>query len=281
MISDDLIHRYLDLLQDSLSLFQGKCPLKAHRPRTKLSSRLTSAKVSLDRIQKFLLDPSREDMRHLQELPSHVPSHTPDGRYRDTEVVQSSPTPLINLTAAISIDNITVQPSPTSDPILTNVSLRVETSTITMVAGPIGVGKSILLKAILGELPYHGNIFVSSPKIGYCAQTPWLQNGTIQQNICGFADAEEIDELWYKTVVKASTLEEDFVALVDGDRTVVGSKGVALSGGQRQRVVSVFKWLWGFKLIDSRHLREQCIRGWILCFWTMCSVHWILTLRGR
>jgi ATP-binding cassette subfamily C (CFTR/MRP) protein 1 len=79
--------------------------------------------------------------------------------------------------------------------------------------------------------------------MGYCAQTPWLQNGTIQQNICGFIDESDIDKVWYRTVLYACALEQDMALLDEGDQSMVGSKGVTLSGGQRQRVVGVLDCL--------------------------------------
>lgn len=164
--------------------------------------------------------------------------NSPNYSYRDNPEVHSTHEPLINLTAAISVEDLTVRLSTMAEPALIKLTLRLETSSITMVTGPVGSGKTTLLRSILGELPYSGNISVSSTQIGYCAQTPWLQNGTIQQNICGFEDEEQVDIVWYRRVLQACALDEDLAALDGGDHAVVGSRGVTLSGGQRQRVVS-------------------------------------------
>jgi len=40
----------------------------------------------------------------------------------------------------------------------------------------------------------------------------------------------------YSEAMSACCLEDDVAALVDGDSTLVGERGVTLSGGQRQRV---------------------------------------------
>lgn len=112
--------------------------------------------------------------------------------------------------------------------------MRLETATTNMIAGPIGSGKSTLLKAILGEVPFAGEISVSSHRIGYCAQTPWLLNGTIRQNVLGLTDNQDIDETWHRTVMHACALDEDVSLLDGGDQTTIGSRGLNLSGGQRQ-----------------------------------------------
>lgn len=109
---------------------------------------------------------------------------------------------------------------------------------LAIVAGPVGSGKTTILKAILGELPFQsGTVFISSKRISYCSQNPWLLNTSIKKNILGLFD-EEIDEEWYRTVIHACCLDEDINQWPHGDQSVIGSKGLTLSGDQRQRVVS-------------------------------------------
>lgn len=147
---------------------------------------------------------------------------------------------LIDLAAAISLEHVTVRPSQTAEPVLVDIDMRLDISSITIIAGPVGSGKSTIIRAILGELQFEGEISVSSKQMGYCAQTPWLLNESIRKNLCVFADESTIDELWYQSVVHACALEEDMAQLPDGDQTVIGSRGLSLSTGQRQRLVSVF-----------------------------------------
>lgn len=79
-----------------------------------------------------------------------------------------------------------------------------------------------------------GSLYLPTPKVAFCAQTPWLQNKTIRDNIIGIS---KYDEGWYHRVVSCCALEEDIAELANGDATNVGSKGVALSGGQKNRLV--------------------------------------------
>jgi ATP-binding cassette, subfamily C (CFTR/MRP), member 1 len=93
------------------------------------------------------------------------------------------------------------------------------------------------MRAILGELPFdNGGISVSSTNMAYCSQTPWILNTTIQQNICGLKACAPINEEWYQSVLYACALDQDLLQLIDGDRSVPGSRGITLSGGQKQRV---------------------------------------------
>lgn len=139
---------------------------------------------------------------------------------------------------------------------LTDVAVGIKRGRLTAIIGPIGSGKTTFLNAFLGELnstqhpissdsgtagdvPTEGGQGYCSPRfngpIAYCAQQPWLENGSIRRNIVG---ASPWDWSWYKTVRSACCLDHDLRQLEKGDHTRVGSKGVNLSGGQKQRIVS-------------------------------------------
>ncbi|KAJ4255444.1 hypothetical protein NW762_009439 [Fusarium torreyae] len=106
---------------------------------------------------------------------------------------------------------------------------------LTMVIGPVGSGKSSLLKAILGETTSsRGNISLDSSEVAFCDQTPWVMNATIRDNI--IAESKGYDSAWFETVIDACELSIDLGRLPEGDLTKVGEQGVKLSGGQKQRI---------------------------------------------
>ncbi|KAF7622110.1 multidrug resistance-associated protein [Aspergillus flavus] len=120
--------------------------------------------------------------------------------------------------------------------ILNNINTRVPASSLTMVIGPVGSGKSTFCKALLGEIPFsQGSVVTStSPRhVGFCEQTAFLWNGTIRENIVGFTP---FDRKRYDQVIEATSLRFDLATLSQGDQTNIGSDGVALSGGQKQRL---------------------------------------------
>ncbi|KAK0618103.1 P-loop containing nucleoside triphosphate hydrolase protein [Bombardia bombarda] len=121
--------------------------------------------------------------------------------------------------------------------ILENINMEVSRGAVIACSGPVGAGKTILARAILGELvPTSGIVRVSTDRVAYCAQTPWLPNLTIKEIICGPTAEPGMDEPWYNTVVRACCLDQDLAALPNDSNTVVGDEGMNLSGGQRQRV---------------------------------------------
>jgi ABC-type bacteriocin/lantibiotic exporter with double-glycine peptidase domain len=172
-----------------------------------------SSLAAFERIRDYLSQPPRTDQRG---------------------VVQSIP---LNqeVTTAITINDVTIQPDAAASPILSNVNINVHRGSIVIISGPVGSGKTMLSRCLLGELkPTSGSVTVSTKYMAYCDQTPWLPSGTIKQAICGFG-LEDCD--WYAQVIRLCCLDEDIAALPDGHDTAIGNRGSNLSGGQRQRLV--------------------------------------------
>ncbi|KDN69811.1 putative ABC transporter [Colletotrichum sublineola] len=123
--------------------------------------------------------------------------------------------------------------------VLHHLDVDIPQNALTVVIGPVGSGKSSFLSAVLGELiPMFSTASLAienslKGRMAYCAQSPWLENGTVRQNILGIAP---YDQKWYDAVTSACGLETDLQALPKGDYTLIGSKGVNLSGGQKQRI---------------------------------------------
>jgi len=178
--------------------------------------RVIACSASFERVQSYLLRATREDHRILSSS-------------------RASPAST-SLGFAIRLQEVTVGIRSGSRPVLENVSLDIKQGWIAICCGPVGSGKSILARTILGEVPLEaGTVKVASKRIGYCSQAPWLPEGTVREVICAFAPEGNPDR--YEQAIRVCCLDHDLSSLPDGDRTVVGSRGMNLSGGQRQRVV--------------------------------------------
>lgn len=116
---------------------------------------------------------------------------------------------------------------------LTDISLKIAAGSLVAVVGPVGAGKSSILNAILGELALDSGSMTVGGTVSYAGQEPWLFASTVRQNILF---GEPMDPIRYKEVVNVCALKTDFAMFPQGDRTIVGEKGVSLSGGQRARI---------------------------------------------
>lgn len=190
---------------------------------------MTASLACLERIGNYILSDEQHDSRVVSK---QLGGESLD----DGELLGQSGQPVGAALVALRQVNLTL-PGKT-DPALQDITIDINKSTITMVVGPVGCGKSLLLQSVLGEIPItSGAVFVNrdDASMAYCDQTPWLRNLSIRDNIVA---GKQYDPTWYDTVVRACALEQDIGRLPDRDYTMVGSGGVNLSGGQKQRVVS-------------------------------------------
>ncbi|AYU82406.1 ATP-binding cassette protein subfamily C, member 8, putative [Leishmania donovani] len=147
--------------------------------------------------------------------------------------------------------------------VLHGITLNIFPGEFVVVHGPTGCGKSALLLSMLGELYVMPNGshatstrsttvassetrassdsqgFQVGGRVVYCAEVPWLRQGTMRENIRLVSDdvpESATEREWYNRVLEACALKNDIKALAKGDRTMVGEGGSKLSGGQRARV---------------------------------------------
>jgi ATP-binding cassette subfamily C (CFTR/MRP) protein 1 len=158
-------------------------------------------------------------------------------RFEDHRPLLDGPTsPSNEVRAAVELKDVVLDIQSETERL--PITFTASKGSITLISGPVGCGKSVLLNAVLGEVPLKsGKISVSTPFFGYCAQTPWLQNSTLKKNIVG---ANMFDATWYQSVIRTCNLEPDIAQMPDGHDTLLGSRGVAVSGGQKHRIVSFF-----------------------------------------
>ncbi|KAI0514816.1 ABC transporter [Xylaria bambusicola] len=164
---------------------------------------LLNAYVSLGRIEAFMAEPDKEEGDYDNSLS--------DIEFQDATFVW-----------------------PTNQKtVLKNLNLRF-TPGLSIICGRVGAGKTALLQAILGELDrVNGGSILPNEMVGYCAQSPWLQNMSIRDNILfNFP----YDPIRYKKVVDACALTLDLASFSHGDLSNIGENGIGLSGGQKARV---------------------------------------------
>lgn len=206
---------------------------------------------SFDRIQAFLVTSEHEDKR-IKSHPdfdslnassagdSATPSMAWTEKSMTTTTTASLERPLLPFTRpggggdAVAVEGGSFGYEADKEALLSAIEAKIPRGKFTMIVGPVGCGKSTLLKALLGEVPMlQGTIRYLGTDVAYCDQAAFHMNGTVRESITAFSEA---DDRWYSTVVKACALSEDLRHMQLGDRTRIGSKGVALSGGQSQRV---------------------------------------------
>ncbi|KAF7811131.1 ABC transporter C family member 4 [Senna tora] len=153
---------------------------------------------------------------------------------------------------------------------LNNINLEIKKGELTAIVGTVGSGKSSILTSILGEMhKVSGKVRVCG-STAYVAQTSWIQNGTIEENILF---GLPMDRQKYNKVVKVCSLEKDLEMMDDGDQTEIGERGINLSGGQKQRIqlaravyqdTDIYLLDDVFSAVDAQtgsEIFKECVRG--------------------
>ncbi len=136
---------------------------------------------------------------------------------------------------------------------LDDVSFSLPRGSFTVVTGPVGSGKTSLLRAVLG-LVWQGEVtgsvrwngvevadrgaFFAPPHASFLPQVPQLISDSLADNIVlGALESDnQSDELG--RALRLAAVEGDVAEMPDGVDTLVGPRGLRLSGGQRQRVAT-------------------------------------------
>jgi ATP-binding cassette subfamily B protein len=133
------------------------------------------------------------------------------------------------------------------DNVLSDIDLRIDGGSILSITGPVGCGKSTLVKLIPRIYDSaDASIFIDGRDIrtmpiaqlrdivGYAAQEPFLFSWTVRENIAfgaRKATPEDIGE-----ALRIAGLDRDLESFAEGLDTVIGERGVNVSGGQKQRI---------------------------------------------
>jgi ABC-type multidrug transport system fused ATPase/permease subunit len=123
-----------------------------------------------------------------------------------------------------------------------DIDLIVDRGQLVLVVGPVGSGKSSLLRALAGIVHHTGSlswnghqvdepeVFLRPNQVGYVGQLPRVLSGTVADNIQLGHEVDAAD------AVSTAQLEHDLAAAGGGLQLLIGHKGTRLSGGQLQRL---------------------------------------------
>ncbi len=165
----------------------------------------------------------------------------------DEKIEQHSETAaeLYAKTQALCIEDLTFAYK--SENVLENASMTINKGEIAAVAGPSGIGKSTIMKLILGLIEadkgslyfktIDGRVDIDSglrKMFAYVPQGNMILSGTIRENIafCN-SEASSYDVM---RAAKSAMIWEFINSLPDGMETVIGERGLGLSEGQIQRI---------------------------------------------
>jgi len=148
---------------------------------------------------------------------------------------------------SLALENVSFSYGDRAGQALSDVSMTIRRGERIGIIGPVGAGKSTLVKMMLGVLPPgSGTVKINGMKldsidmaayrsmIGYVPQEALLFTGTLRENV-DFGSDEPTDDL-FQVAIEAAQLKDEVQSFPDGQDTIVGQRGISLSGGQKQRM---------------------------------------------
>lgn len=119
---------------------------------------------------------------------------------------------------------------------LPDIDLHAQPGQLVWLRGASGRGKSTLLHTLAGFLPADGQVQlpIGCQHVGWLGQRPWLQAGTVADNLRLLAPDASDEQLWQ--ALAQVGLAEALAALPQQLHSVLGDAGQGLSGGQAQRL---------------------------------------------
>lgn len=152
------------------------------------------------------------------------------------------------LIGKIELKNVAFKYADFEQAIFEDLNLVIFPGESVALVGPSGVGKSTLMKLMLGLLKTNqGKILIDDKNIeeyniqdfrkevATVMQDEQLLSGTIAENIHFFS--QEFDQAFVEQCAHLAQLHHDIVQMPMGYQTLVGEMGSTLSGGQKQRLV--------------------------------------------
>jgi ATP-binding cassette subfamily B protein len=134
----------------------------------------------------------------------------------------------------------------TDTPLLRDISLAIPPGSRLGIVGPVGAGKSTLVKLLARLYPVgDGTIMIDGvdinrlplrtlrDAIGFVPQESFLFSRSVAANIAFGRDGASSEEI--AAAARMASLEDDVARFPDGFTTMVGERGITLSGGQKQR----------------------------------------------
>jgi len=191
----------------------------------------------------------------LEEMRAHQPDRhgsahaADDARVRtEKKPAKDSKTPIESV--SLRFEHVTVYYEHKHKPALFDLQFTIAQGEKMLVIGPVGSGKTTLVKTALGLLePRTGHVVFDGISvreieegarrglIGYVPQDPLLFSGTIRENILfGCRESQTMADEELERLIEMARLREEIAAFPDGLDTKLGQRGTSVSGGQKQRI---------------------------------------------
>lgn len=244
---------FLALVWCAWRLLNGQMSFGSLTAVTQLVSQLQTPFVNLSGIlpQYVAMIASAERLMELEEIQG------------EAEAMEADPGEIYTKMKSIHAEDLTF--SYDRDVVLKNAEFSLPKGAFAVITGPSGIGKSTLLKLLLGVFrPDNGGLYLDTevekiplnrstrPLFAYVPQGNLLLSGTLRENLTIVRPEATEEEI--RQALFVSAMEDYLPALPQGLDTVLGESGAGLSEGQAQRLAIARAVLGGAPIL----LLDEC-----------------------
>lgn len=119
--------------------------------------------------------------------------------------------------------------------LLTNINLKIKAKEIVALIGPVGAGKSLLIKSLINETPFTADTFYKD-KLSYLSQDHFIMSASLRDNVNFDYQSTRGQDQKVKFHLEQAQFDFELDRVKSGLETQIGERGLNLSGGQKQRV---------------------------------------------
>lgn len=225
----------ITMLWSAVQLLNGRITYGDVMALTSLVSTVRSSAISLPKTlpRIFAITAACDRIMELEEIPQQ-----PDPDAEKTRAIYSNMTGFTAEHLTFAYDR---------EPVMTDVSLTIPKGGLTVIVGQSGIGKSTLLKLLLGLYrPRTGSLVIDTADgaipvdrgtrslFSYAPQGNFLLSGTLRDNLTYTNPHATDDEI--RQALYVSAMDEYVASLPLGLDTVLLENGAGLSEGQAQRI---------------------------------------------
>jgi ABC-type multidrug transport system fused ATPase/permease subunit len=139
---------------------------------------LSAAFGAFERIQKFLIEETRNDYRRLATVPVSPGACSHQGSDIELQSLRASAAGQAHAVREpgkmLEVQDASFAWTPEKN-IVEHVQLGLTRGQFAMIVGPVASGKTTLLKGLLGEVPHvSGTIWLGTDRLSWCDQSPWI-----------------------------------------------------------------------------------------------------------
>lgn len=145
--------------------------------------------------------------------------------------IQSTEATQSNVLLQIENLNLTVH----QQSILHHVNLEIYPHEIVALIGPVGSGKTLLMKSLIQETPFTADRFYKN-QTSYVPQDHFVMSATLRDNVAFDYNSPQNNDPTVLDHLKKAQFDFELDRVQNGLETFIGERGLNLSGGQKQRV---------------------------------------------